>query len=67
MSGIELLSLKQKLTQLTETERREMSAYLVRLGQESGEWKQETSRRLEEMKRGNKISSIELRKKIENE
>ena len=44
MSSIELLSLKQTLTQLSEEERREVSAFLQRLGQESESWKEETAK-----------------------
>ena len=49
MSGAELLSLKQKLNQLNESERREVSAYLIRLGQEGESWKLETAQRLDQM------------------
>lgn len=37
MSDSDLLTLKQQLTKLSESERREVSAFIVRLGQESKE------------------------------
>ena len=64
MSGIELLSIKQTLTKLTEEERREVSVFKQRLGQESEDWKAETSRRLDEMAAGEKTNVADLRKKL---
>ena len=64
MSGTELLSLKQRLTKLSESERREVSAFIVRLGQESKEWREETARRLDEMDAGKRTSVSELRDRI---
>jgi len=64
MSGGELLTLKQSLTKLSESERREVSAFIVRLGQESLEWKEETARRLNEMGGGKKTSLSDLKNLI---
>ncbi len=64
MSDAELLALKQHLTKLSEPERREVSAFIVRLGQESKEWKEETARRLDEMGTGKKTSLSDLRDQI---
>lgn len=64
MSDTELLTLKQQLTKLSEPERREVSAFIVRLGQESQEWKEETARRLEEMGTGKKTSLSDLKDQI---
>ena len=64
MDGLDLIALKQSLTQLTEKERREISAFIVRLGQDSQEWKEETSRRLDEMASGNMTSVSDLRKEL---
>lgn len=66
MSEVELLTLKQQLTKLSELERREVSAFIVRLGQESSEWKAETSRRLDEMASGKKTTISELRDRIDH-
>ena len=64
MSGLDLLTLKQGITRLSEEERREVSAFIIRLGQESDEWKEETSRRLEAMANGEKTSIDELRQQL---
>ena len=65
MSDTELLSLKQQLTKLSESERREVSAFIVRLGQESQEWKDETARRIDEMRAGQKTSLSDLKDQID--
>ena len=65
MSDRELLTLKQSLTNLSESERREVSAFIVRLGQESHEWKEETARKLNEMGAGNKTSLADLKDQID--
>ena len=64
MSGIELLSLKQTITKLSEEERREVSAFIQRLGQESEKWVEETTKRLDEMEAGDKISVEDLRTQL---
>jgi len=64
MTGTTLLTLKQQLTKLSERERREVSVFLIRLGQENLQWKKETARRLKEMDAGKKTSAAELRKRL---
>lgn len=64
MSGLDLLALKQSLTKLSEQERREVSAFLVRLGQESDAWKEETAQKLDAMAAGEKTSVADLRDKL---
>ena len=64
MTGTTLLTLKQQLTKLSERERREVSVFLIRLGQENLQWKKETARRLKEMDAGKKTSVAELRKRL---
>jgi len=66
MSEVELLTLKQQLTKLSEPERREVSAFIVRLGQETTEWKAETSRRLDEMASGKKTTLSELKDRVDH-
>jgi hypothetical protein len=56
--------LKQRAAKLTEAERKNLSAYLIRLGQERAGWKQETARRLNAMAAGKKVSVAELRKQL---
>jgi len=64
MTAIVLLDLKQRLARLSETQRRDVSAFLIRLGQETPDWEKETSRRLDDMARGNKTSVSQLRKQL---
>jgi hypothetical protein len=64
MTATAFLELKQRATKLTEKERRDLSAFLIRLGQERAGWKQETARRLDAMAAGKKVSVAELRKQL---
>lgn len=64
MTTTAVADLKQQLTQLTDGERKEVSAFLLRLGQEGDEWKEDTARRLDEMQAGNQISVKELRERL---
>jgi hypothetical protein len=64
MSASAILELKQRASQLPEKERQSLSAYLIRLGQERAGWKKETSRRLDAMAAGKKVSVAELRKRL---
>ena len=64
MTATAFLDLKQRASKLSERERRELSAFLIRLGQERTGWKQETARRLNAMAAGRKISTTELRKQL---
>ncbi len=64
MTATAFLDLKQRASQLAETERQDLSAYLFRLGQERTGWKKETARRLNEMAKGKKTSVAELRKQL---
>ena len=66
MSEVELLALKQQLTKLSEPERREVSAFIVRLGQETKEWKEETSRRLDNMASGKKTTLSKLKDQVDH-
>jgi len=64
MTATAFLELKQRASKLSERKRRELSAFLIRLGQERGGWKQETARRLNAMAAGRKITTAELRKQL---
>ncbi len=64
MTATAFLELKQRVANLSEKERQHLSAYLIRLGQERSEWKQETARRLNEMAKGRKISVAALRQQL---
>ena len=64
MTATAFLDLKQRASKLKEGERRYLSAYLIRLGQERSKWKKETSRRLDAMAMGKKLSVADLRKQL---
>ncbi len=64
MTATAFLDLKQRAAQLSEQERRQLSAYLIRLGQERPTWKRETARRLDEMGKGQKVSVAALRRQL---
>jgi len=64
MTAAAFLDLKQRASTLSEKERQNLSAYLVRLGQERAGWKHETARRLNEMAKGKKTSVANLRKQL---
>ena len=64
MSAIAILDLKQRVVKLPEKERQNLSAFLIRIGQDRAGWKQETARRLNAMAAGKKVSVAELRKQL---
>lgn len=64
MTATAFLELKQRAAKLSERDRQNLSAYLIRLGQEKAGWKQATARRLNEMAKGKKMSVAELRKQL---
>ena len=64
MTATSFLDLKQRLVRLSEAERRELSAFLVRRGQERPVWKKETARRLKEMADGKQVSVAVLRRRF---
>jgi len=64
MTATAFLDLKQRASKLSEKERQNLSAYLVRLGQERSGWKQETARRLNEMAKGKQVSVADLRMQL---
>ncbi len=55
MSAIAMLQLKQQLSQITERERQEISAYLHRLKQQTPAWQKEMTRHMAEMDAGKKF------------
>jgi len=64
MTATAFLDLKQRASKLSEKERQNLSAHLIRLGQSRAGWKQETSRRLDAMANGKKVSVADLRKQL---
>ncbi|MBI5766512.1 MAG: hypothetical protein HZA93_01865 [Verrucomicrobia bacterium] len=53
-----LLELKQRISRLSQRERSELQAYLIRLRHGTPAWKRATARRIREMKAG-KFTTIE--------
>ena len=64
MTATAFLELKQRASKLSESDRRSLSAYLIRLGQERVGWKRETARRRKEMEEGRKVSVEALRRQL---
>jgi hypothetical protein len=64
MTATAILDLKQRLSRLKESERREIGAYLLRLKHESPAWRREMSRRMKEMDAGKKVRLRDLAKKL---
>jgi len=58
------LELKQRLSRLSEKDRRAMSAYLLRLKHESPAGRKQTSRVMRDMDAGKKIPLRELAKQL---
>ena len=59
-----LLELKQEISRLSVSDRRELNAYLVRLRNESEEGRRTINQRMTEMNQGQTVSLIELEARI---
>jgi len=59
-----MLELKQQISKLSDRERRELNAYLVRLRHERPEWKKAASKRMRAMDAGRKVSLSELERRL---
>ena len=59
-----LLELKQGVMQLTQTERRELQAFLIRLRHETPAWRKAVSKRMREMDAGKKVTLAELERRM---
>lgn len=60
MTATAMLDLKQRVSRLTKSERRELNAYLIRLRHETPEWRRMISKRMREMDAGKKLSLAEV-------
>lgn len=60
-----LLELKQQVTRLSPSERRELNAYLVRLRNESDEGRQALTGKMDDMDAGKKVTMDELQQRIQ--
>jgi hypothetical protein len=64
MTATAVLELKQQLCKLSPSERKQVSAYLLRLKHESPAWKKELGRRMKAMDTGKKIKLADTAKKL---
>jgi hypothetical protein len=64
MTAEALLGLKQQLAKLSPRERREVSAFLIRLRHDTTEWKKKTAATIKAMQAGQQTSVTELRKRL---
>jgi hypothetical protein len=61
---VSLLELKQQVTRLSPSERRELNAYLVRLRNESDEGRQALTGKMDDMDAGKKVTMDDLQSRI---
>jgi hypothetical protein len=66
MTATAILDLKQRLSQLSETDRRMASAYLLRLKHESPAGRREATRTMKTMDAGEKIRLKDLAKQLDH-
>jgi hypothetical protein len=59
-----MLELKQQVSRLSASERRELNAYLIRLRHERPEWRRMVSKRMRDMDQGKKVSVAQLRRQL---
>jgi len=64
MTATAILDLKQKLSKLSEADRRMAAAYLLRLKHESPSGRRETAKIMREMDQGKKIKLKDLAKRL---
>ena len=64
MTAIAMLDLKQRLSQLSQADRRMASAYLLRLKHESPAGRREATRTMKAMDTGQKIRARDLAKQL---
>ena len=64
MTATAMLELKQRVSRLTKSERRELNAYMIRLRHETPEWRRTMSKRMRDMDAGKKVSLAELEPRL---
>lgn len=64
MTALAILDLKQRLSRLSEADRRMVSGYLLRLKHESLAGRREATRTMREMDEGKKVSLKDLAKQL---
>jgi hypothetical protein len=63
-AAMTMLELKQQVSRLSEAERRELNAFMIRLRHEKPSWRRMISRRMKAMDEGKKITVPQLRKQL---
>jgi hypothetical protein len=64
MTAIAVLDLKQRLSKLSEGDRKMAAAYLLRLKHESPSGRRETTRTMKEMDAGKKVRLSDLKRQL---
>lgn len=64
MTALAMLDLKQRLSRLSEADRRMVSGYLLRLKHESAAGRREATRTMREMDEGKKVRLKDLAKQL---
>jgi hypothetical protein len=64
LRGMSLLELKQEVCRLSKRDRQELFAYLLRLRHETPEWRRGTTKRIQAMKTGRRVSLEALEARI---
>jgi hypothetical protein len=59
-----MLELKQQVSRLSERERRELNAYLIRLRHEKPEWRRMMAKRMKVMDQGKKLTVDQLQQRL---
>lgn len=59
-----MLELKQQVSKLSERERRELNAYLIRLRHEKPEWRRMMTKRMKAMDQGKKLTMEQLQQRL---
>jgi hypothetical protein len=60
-----LLKLKQEIARLSQKNRRELNAYMIRLRHERPDWQAMASKRMQAMDAGAKVSLEDLSKRVD--
>lgn len=64
MTATAMLELKQRVSRLTNSEQRELNAYMIRLRHETSKWRKMISQRMRDMDAGKKVSLPELERRL---
>lgn len=59
-----MLELKQQVSRLSERERRELNAHLIRLPHEKPEWRRMMAKHMQAMDQGKKLTAAQLQQRL---